>query len=149
MSRPHAARQSPSPPPINCQDDALHQELANDLPARRTNRRADRKFLRARRAPGRQKVGQIGAGDEQHQRNRAEQQAEAGPVIAHLIFQQRRDGDANVGVRIRILFRKPRRDLFHLGQRLLDRHAFFQAAPAKQSRVIVARLPGSDGPSGA
>ena len=53
------------------QDEALDQELANDLPARRAHRGADREFPRPRRAARRQEVRQICAGDEQDEPDRA------------------------------------------------------------------------------
>ncbi len=123
------------------EDDALDQKLPDDLPARRSHRSTHREFTRSRGTTRRQQIGEIRAGNEENERHRAEQKSQARTVITHLIFQQRSHRHTHAGVGIRILFRKPRRDLFQIGQRFLDRHARPQAPPPVQARMIIASLP--------
>ena len=72
------------------QQDALGQELAQQPAAAGANRHPDRHLARARRAAGQLQVGDVGARDEQQERDRAEQQLQAGPHLAA------RDGDVEI-----------------------------------------------------
>ena len=78
--------------------ETLDQKLANNLPARRSHRRADSEFAGPRGAARREQVGQICASDEENERDRAQQQVETIAVILHLIFQQLRHRHAHAGI---------------------------------------------------
>ena len=73
------------------QQHALEQRLRDDLPARGAERQPDRGLAATRDGAGQQQVGDVGAGDQQHQRAHAEQDAQAAAVLlAH-------DADAGAG----------------------------------------------------
>ena len=128
-SRPQKAIRNPSNATEQRDDHALDQQLANDLAAIRTQRCAHRKLTRTSGAAHGEKVRQIRAGNEQDQRDRAEQQPEIFLVRTDLIFEKRREVDADAGVVGVIPFLEPGCDRLHLLPRLLDGHARFQFAP--------------------
>ena len=74
-------------------------------------------------------VGEVGAGDQQHQRDRAEQDQERRPRVAHQVVLQRHDQRAPVLVVGGILRGQAQRDRCQIGLRPLD-----AARPASASR---------------
>ncbi len=78
-------------PPRDGQQHALDQRLRDDLPARGAERQPHRGLAATRDGAGQQQVGDVGAGDQQHQPAHAEQDAQAAAVLlAH-------DADAGAG----------------------------------------------------
>ena len=69
----HAARDG--------EQDALDERLCDDLPARRADRQPQRRLAAPRRRAREQQVGDVGAGDQQHQAADAEQDAQAAAVL--------------------------------------------------------------------
>ena len=87
---PIATTSPATPPPIGEQH-AFDQRLRDDLPARRAERQPHRRLAAAGDGARQQQVGDVGAGDQQHQRAHAEQDAQAAAVLlAH-------DADAGAG----------------------------------------------------
>ena len=77
------ARSRPRGAAGEAQEHALGQELADEPPAAGPQRGADRDLARARRGAGEQQVGDVGAGDEQHEADRAQQEEESRADVAH------------------------------------------------------------------
>ena len=63
------------------EEDALDQRLRDDLPARRADRQPQRRLAAPRDRAREQQVGDVGAGDQQHQSAHAEQDAQAAAVL--------------------------------------------------------------------
>ena len=125
----------------DCQDRALHQQLPNDLPARSTDRSAHREFPCPRCTARRKQIREINASDEQHHADRNEEQRQARAIEAHLIFQKRSDGGADVEIGFWITLLQSRRDLLHLRTRRLNRDALLEPAPTEQTRMIATLHP--------
>ena len=91
---------SPTTPATSRQKDALDEQLADDLPAARTNRDTDAHLARSSRGLGEEQVGDVRAGDQQHESDRAEQRPEEQRDLrAENAF------DEGIGVRPEILVR--------------------------------------------
>ena len=65
---------APRTPPSRRQDQALGEQLPRDPSAAGTERRANRQFAAAGRGPRQQQVGDVGAADEQHEADHAQEQ---------------------------------------------------------------------------
>ena len=117
-------------------DKTFDQKLPNDLDTTRSDRGANSKLSRARGAACSKQIRQICASYEENQSNRADKKREIRAIFADQIFEQRHDDNANLCIRRRINFFQPRRDCFHLGPRLLDRHAGLEPAPDKHHRMM-------------
>ena len=76
--RPSSPRACRARPPAAGEHQALGQRLAQEVPAARADRGANRHLARARRAAGEQQVGDVGAGDEQHEARRRRAARRAG-----------------------------------------------------------------------
>ncbi len=110
--------------PSDCGDgETFDQQLSDDSAMRRADSRANGKLSRARSASRRKKIGEIRAGDQQNQGDRAEQQTETRSVTAEKIIEKRFHGHACARVRCRICFLETRGDCFHLGAHLFECHA--------------------------
>ena len=70
------------------QEQAFDQELPNNLPARRADRRAHRELPRPRRSARGEQIREIDASNQQDHADRDEKQLEAGAIFANLIFEQ-------------------------------------------------------------
>ena len=68
----------PSPAAEERQREALHEQLADNAPAAAAEREANGDLLAARGAPGKQHVGEVEAGDQQHDAGHAEQERAEG-----------------------------------------------------------------------
>ena len=92
------------------EQDALGQELAQQPAAAGANRHPDRHLARPRRAAGQLQVGDVGARDEEQERDRAEQQLQAGPHLSardrHVQIIAQPGGEALLGKRRRLLERE-------------------------------------------
>ena len=78
---PTAASRTPSRPPAEPQHRAFGETLAHQPAAARPERHAHGKFALARNRARQQQAGDIDAGDQQHQADRAQQQPERGAHI--------------------------------------------------------------------
>ena len=75
------------------EDEALDHQLADNLPAGRTDGEADRHLAGAGRAAGQQHVGEIETGDDQHDPGHGEEQG-AQQVDRAVIIGRRADAEA-------------------------------------------------------
>ena len=84
------------------QHDALGQQLPDDAAAAGAERRPDRQLARAHRRAGEQQVGDVGAADEEHESDDAEEQHRREPQIAaddRIVHPLERHAAALVGLR--------------------------------------------------
>ena len=108
-SVPHCAMSNPERAAQPGKQKALGQELPDDAAAAGAHRGAQCDFLSAGRSAREEKIRDVGVRDQQHADDRAKQDIQRGAHIADHVFTQRFGGDAEVGVRLRILFaREPR-----------------------------------------
>ena len=74
--------------------DRLGEELPDDARAARAERRAHRDLLAAPERPREDEVGDVGAGDQQHEADRAEQHEQRRPHVADEVLVERDDRGA-------------------------------------------------------
>ena len=122
------------------QHHALDNQLADEAPASGAHRGADGHLLLAAHGPRQQQVGHVGAGDEQHQRDRAQQQEQRRPHVLHHLILERRHHGAHVAIRFGELLLECERDALQLGTRRLQRHVGSEARDRKDPRVPAAIL---------
>ena len=96
------------------QHHALGEELADQAAASGADRRAHDDLAAARRGARQQQIGDVGAGDEQHEAHRAEQHEQRLPRRADDGLMERRDAHALVAVAARVLGGQPGGDAGHL-----------------------------------
>jgi len=128
-----AGQQGAGSPARQRQDHALDQRLADEPPARRAERGPNRQLPLARGRPGEHQVGDVGAGDEQHERHGAEDDENRPPGAADHLLHQRHHRRAPPGVKGRIVQLELMRDAGHFGLGALDRDAILE--PAERHRV--------------
>ena len=117
--------------------ETLRQKLAEDLPARGSERTANRNLPIASRTFGQQQIGDIDAGDEQHKANRAEKKPEVVNAVGRQkVILQRLDGGAPTPIGSGICGGNMARHRVHIGLRLLQRNPGLHA-PHRQQPVIV------------
>ena len=129
-STPHTASKRPSAAPDRRQEQALGQKLADEPRAPGAERRANGHLAVARRRAREHQVGDVGAGDEQHEPDRAEQHEQrdahvADDVVEQRLFAQR---PAAAPVVVRIHFEHTRGDGGEIGVELRARDAGLLAA---------------------
>src|SRR5215510_9079965 len=122
------------------QQQAFGQQLPRQPEASRAQRRAHGEFLAPRLATRKREIGHVGAGDEQDEADRAQQQPERSANIAHHFIQQRRDEDGHLVVLDGILAPQRGGDLIDLRLRLFDGNALFQAPHHHQEVVATLSL---------
>ena len=108
------------------QHDALGQQLPDDAPPAGAERRAHRQLARADRRAREQQVGDVGAADQQHESDDAEEQHRREPQIAadqRVVHRFERHAAALVG--LGKLARETVRDGAQVGFGRLDRDAGF------------------------
>ena len=125
-----AGRQRPGRPADERQQQAFGHELPDDAPPVRAERRPDRQLTRPHRGPRQQQVGDVGAADQQHEADDAEEEERRPAQLGadHGVVQRlerRRRGRAFVFGNSRA---SPAGDAGHVGVRLLERHAGLQAS---------------------
>ena len=76
-------------PPAIDSSDALGQELANQLPASGAERGADGQLPLAPQQPRQREVGDVRAGDQQHETGRAQQDQQQRPRLARQLVAHR------------------------------------------------------------
>jgi hypothetical protein len=79
------------------QQDAFGEELADDASASGADGDADGDLPAACHGAGQQQVGDVGAGDQQHETDRAHQTQKRGAHIADHGFTERIDAEAGIG----------------------------------------------------
>ena len=84
----------------------LDQQLADEPAAARAEGAPERQFPTPRRPAREHQVGDIGAGDEQHDRDRRSKQDEREARIADHLFAERHDLDSPVRARLRVAVRE-------------------------------------------
>src|SRR5262245_15742948 len=122
------------------QQQAFGQQLPRQPETARAQCRAHGEFLAPRLAARERQIGHVGAGDEQDEADRAQQQPERSANIAHHFIQQRRDEDGHLVVLDRILAPQRGGDLIELRLRLFDGNALFQAPHHHQEVVATLSL---------
>src|SRR5262245_45372820 len=122
------------------QQQAFGQQLPRQPEASRAQCRAHGEFLAPRLATRERQIGHVGAGDEQDEADRAQQQPERSANIAHHFIQQRRDEDSHLVVLDRILAPQRGGDLIELRLRLFDGNALFQTPHHHQEVVATLSL---------
>ena len=113
------------PPPIPSST-PFGQQLLHDPGPARAERAAQRDLLGAPVGAHQHQVGEVGAGDEQHERDRAEQDEQRQPGVADQVVVQRHDQRAPVLVVGRVLLLPGARDRVEIGLRRAPRHARLQ-----------------------
>ena len=110
-------------PTIAAQDgeeDALGQELAEEAAPRRAQRETDRDLLLPVGGPRQQQVRDVGAGDEQHEGDRAQEQHQGRAQVADDRVEERLQGHALPGVAVGKLLGQAGGDGLHVGARAVD-----------------------------
>ena len=99
---------------------------------------AERDLLLPNGSAGEEQVGDVGAGDQQHAADGAEENVEAARDVADQVFAQRRGAGTEFRVRVRILAGERGGDRPQFGVGLRDRGAGFQ--PADPLQAVTAAL---------
>ena len=119
---------------------ALGQELPDHRPAARAQRGAERELALPDRRPHQQQVGDVGAGDHQHETDRAEQDQQRGPGMLDDVLLQRHGPDAHLRAgMLRELLAELQRDAVHLRLCLGEGHARLEPAEHREERVVPRR----------
>ncbi len=125
------------------QHEALDEQLPHDLPARRAERRAQRELALTGGAARQQQVRDVGAGDEQHESDGAEQQPQRRlRRVAEEVVLERLDAGAPARVGFRKRLREVGRDGQHVRVGLLKSDAGLQPAHDEQPVKVVVHLLG-------
>ncbi len=115
------------------QQNALREQLPHDPPARRAERRAYRHLLVTRRRAREQKVRDVGARDEQHEADRAEEDEQRRARLRpDQSLAQGDEAHAPVRVRVGVGLGESRGDAAQLLLRLRARHTFTDAADDRE-----------------
>ena len=112
------------------QDQALGQELADQPSPAGSERRPDGELALPRGAGGQQQVGQVGAGDEQHDADGRSEHQQAAPRSSHHRLEQRRHPHRLAVVAGRELLLQAGGDGGEVGARLVERRRRRQPAHA-------------------
>ena len=127
------------------QHEALRQQLAEDLGRRRAERRPHRDLALTRGSARQEQVGDVGARDQENERDGAEQQPQAtNRLLAEKVVLERLDARAPAFVRRRIRRRDVARDHVHVGVCLGQRHPVLEPAEHQQKVKVVVDLFGRE-----
>ena len=132
----HSAKTIPIAAASQPEHDGFEHELPCEIPARGAERRSQRELAPARQAGSQQQIRDIGAGDQQHEDDRAHEQSERLHDIAHDGLKVRLDVDAVVVAELRGQ-RPAERD--HLALRLCHRDARLQPRVGRQKMIAAIR----------
>ena len=130
-------QKQPKPAPAKRQERALGEDLTQHPHPAGAQGPADGDLLLARRGPGQEKIGHVGAGDQEDEADRRGQDDERraeGPD--HLVL-ERLHGHAAAGVGLRKLLLERPGDRVHVGPGGFDGGPFAQAADDVDARVFV------------
>ena len=114
--------------------DALHQQLAHELPARRAHRHPYRDLALALHSAREQQVGDIGASNQVHETDRAEEDEQRRTDLPDKGFVQWNQPHPAIGVGLRVLLREARGENAGLGLSLLQGDSWFEASEHVNSR---------------
>ena len=134
------------------EENALDEQLPDDAPPGGAEREANGNFARPMRRARQQQIGDVRAGDEQHERDGAHQRPENSfDLRAQDAIEEGGHDGADVLVAVLILRRELVRDAFHLAARLLESRTVRQPTvcdelallprPAKHRRPLRHRHP--------
>ena len=127
---------------------AFRQELSGEIGSRGTESGAHGKFLAARDRTREEKIGDVGARDEQNETNSAEQDQQQRANFADDAFAKRAQHDGDRVVFFRIGARELRGDASHLGFGLIGSDTWRQAANDVEPAQAAALSSPPDGCSG-
>ena len=131
--------------PEGGQEQALGEELGEDPPPPRPQGRAQRHLAAPCRAASEEQVGDVGAGDEQHEPDRPQEQPHPGDrLAAQEVVLQRLDARAPPRVRAGVLLGDALGDRLHVRVGLLQGHVGLQAAHHQQPVEVVVDLLGGE-----
>ena len=105
---------------------ALGEQLPNEAAAAGAERGTDRDLGLSRRRAGEHQVRHVGAGNQQHQADGAEQHEQRRAGVADDVLAERRDREADVGIALGELRLQPSRDGRDVGRRAIRRYARLQ-----------------------
>ena len=121
------------------QHETLDEQFAHDTPTACAEREVNRHIARALGDPRQQEIRCVGAGDEQHEGNRAEERDHDSQNRCSDSGSERLEAWCCVPIAGRILFGEGSRDARQLRRRLLVAHARSQATDAFQQAVTPRR----------
>ena len=136
---PQRARSNPKAPPARASSTLSVRQLPDHAALARAHGGANGHLSAARRGAGQQQIGDVGAGDQEHKADRAQQHQESGPHVPHDFLRQRPHVDAVLGIRLGIGLRELRGHAVHVGLRLLSGHPGLQASHGAQTGMRLAR----------
>ena len=117
------------------QQDALGEQLSDDTPTVGADGGADRQFALPSCRPGEQKVGDVRAGDQQHECDRSKQNQQGRPHVAGCRVPHGNNGDALSLIHpFRVRLAKLLAENLHLRLRRRDRDTGFQ--PSRHVQVV-------------
>src|SRR5262249_42241501 len=108
----------------NGKNDALRDQLLHNTQTACSERRSNRYLFEPPRRAGKHKVGDIGAGNQQHESDRAHQYGQRGFIFAHRVVKERIYHDGSSGVAFRILLFESSGYRFKIGASLRYRDPF-------------------------
>jgi hypothetical protein len=124
--------------PERRQHQALGQQLPHDPAAARAHCRSHRQFLRAHRTARQQQVGDIAAGDQQHQADGTEQDEQLLAIVADEVAGEVEHRGAALGQIVGMRLPQLLGKLHQLRARLFHGHAWLQ--PRDQRQIVAAEL---------
>ena len=131
-ANPADRQQQPDDAGDHREQNALDEQLTDDLPAACANGNADAHLARSSSSLGQKKVGDVRARDQQHEPDGPHQRPEEQRDLrAENAFDERIRVRPEVLVGLWILRRQRCADGLELGARLFDRHAIVEAPTAK------------------
>jgi hypothetical protein len=120
------------------QQDAFRQQLAHDASAVGAQRGANGELTPSSRGARQQQIGDVGAGDDQHEPDRAHQQQQRGSNVPHHVVFHGDELGPSPRIRLRVLAGQDATDGRDLRLRRFDGDARLEAADDRDSRP---RLP--------
>ena len=140
---PQRAMASPAMPPASANTTLSVSSWRTTRPRAGAECDADGDLLLAPGEAGQQQVRHVGAGDEEHEADRAQQNQQGGANVSDDRAGERRDLDAVPGIRLRVGFGQARRDGGHFRLRLGPGHAGLEPPHCTDAGMHFAR-PGQD-----
>ena len=125
-------------PAHQAEQHALEKQLSHQALPRRAERGADRHFFLAAGGTRQQQVGDIRAGDQQHERDRSEEHEHCPAHVADDLLEQRNDADGKRPVAL-VLVANPGGNHAHIGLRVGHRHTRLEA---RHDVVVLVSPPG-------
>ena len=130
--RAHQARRRPQTPPECGKDHALSEQLPDEPRPCRAECGANGQLALTRARSCQEQVGDVRAGDEQHESNRAGEHEERRANVAGQLLAQAHDPRRPAGIEVGKHLRQVQRDLSHVDLRAFDSNARLQTADDRQ-----------------